>query len=76
MLARCWRSRAAHWRRRSASAPKGGAPLLANVTWAGETFDALRPGMAGQSYVNNLTAEDGRAYASASGIGGPTTRSP
>ena len=50
--------------------------VLANVTWAGETFDALRPGMAGQSYVNNLTAEDGRAYASASGIGGPTTRSP
>ena len=92
-----------------------------NVAWARETFDALRPCMAGRSYVNNLTAEDGRkvhevwganytrlvtvkqrydpgnvfrlnhnidpsaadtaaglspAYASASGIGGPTTRSP
>ena len=92
-----------------------------NVAWARETFDALGPAMAGRSYVNNLTAEDGRkvhevwganytrlvtvkqrydpgnvfrlnhnidpsaadtaagfspAYASASGIGGPTTRSP
>src|SRR5213083_2081151 len=31
-----------------------------NVAWARETFDALGPGMAGRSYVNNLTAEDGR----------------
>jgi hypothetical protein len=31
-----------------------------NVAWARETFDALGPAMAGRSYVNNLTAEDGR----------------
>ncbi len=31
-----------------------------NITWARETFDALRPYMANRSYVNNLTAEDGR----------------
>jgi len=31
-----------------------------NITWARETFDALHPYMAGRSYVNNLTAEDGR----------------
>ena len=32
MPVRCWRSSAADWRRRSASAPNGGAPLLADVT--------------------------------------------
>ncbi|HEX9042813.1 MAG TPA: FAD-binding oxidoreductase [Trebonia sp.] len=31
-----------------------------NITWARETFNALHPYMAGRSYVNNLTAEDGR----------------
>ena len=31
-----------------------------NIAWARETFAALRPHMAGRSYVNNLTAEDGR----------------
>ena len=31
-----------------------------NITWARETFDALHPYMANRSYVNNLTAEDGR----------------
>ena len=31
-----------------------------NITWARETFDALHPYMADRSYVNNLTAEDGR----------------
>jgi FAD/FMN-containing dehydrogenase len=32
----------------------------ANIGWARETFDALRPHMAGRSYVNNLTADDAR----------------
>ena len=32
----------------------------ANIAWARETFAALRPHMTGRSYVNNLTAEDGR----------------
>jgi FAD/FMN-containing dehydrogenase len=31
-----------------------------NITWARETFDALHPYLANRSYVNNLTAEDGR----------------
>jgi FAD/FMN-containing dehydrogenase len=31
-----------------------------NITWARETFEALHPHMADRSYVNNLTAEDGR----------------
>jgi FAD/FMN-containing dehydrogenase len=31
-----------------------------NITWARDTFDALHPYMANRSYVNNLTAEDGR----------------
>ena len=31
-----------------------------NITWARETFEALHPYMANRSYVNNLTAEDGR----------------
>jgi FAD/FMN-containing dehydrogenase len=31
-----------------------------NISWARETFDALHPYMAERSYVNNLTAEDGR----------------
>jgi FAD/FMN-containing dehydrogenase len=31
-----------------------------NISWARETFDALHPYMADRSYVNNLTAEDGR----------------
>ena len=31
-----------------------------NIGWARQTFDALRPHMAGRSYVNNLTADDGR----------------
>jgi FAD/FMN-containing dehydrogenase len=31
-----------------------------NIAWARETFAALRPHMTGRSYVNNLTAEDGR----------------
>ncbi len=31
-----------------------------NITWARQTFEALRPYMADRSYVNNLTAEDGR----------------
>lgn len=32
----------------------------ANIAWAKETFEALHPYMADRSYVNNLTAEDGR----------------
>ncbi len=31
-----------------------------NITWAKQTFEALHPYMADRSYVNNLTAEDGR----------------
>src|SRR5262249_60782642 len=31
-----------------------------NISWARETFDALHPYMAERSYLNNLTAEDGR----------------
>ena len=31
-----------------------------NITWAKETFEALHPYMANRSYVNNLTADDGR----------------
>jgi len=31
-----------------------------NIAWAKETFEALQPYMANRSYVNNLTAEDGR----------------
>jgi FAD/FMN-containing dehydrogenase len=31
-----------------------------NVAWARETFEALTPHMTSRSYVNNLTAEDGR----------------
>jgi FAD/FMN-containing dehydrogenase len=31
-----------------------------NVAWAKETFEALTPHMTSRSYVNNLTAEDGR----------------
>jgi FAD/FMN-containing dehydrogenase len=31
-----------------------------NITWAQETFEALHPYMADRSYLNNLTAEDGR----------------
>jgi len=31
-----------------------------NVAWARETFEALTPHMASRSYLNNLTAEDGR----------------
>jgi FAD/FMN-containing dehydrogenase len=31
-----------------------------NITWAKETFEALHPYMADRSYVNNLTADDGR----------------
>ena len=32
----------------------------ANITWARQTFEALRPHMADRSYINNLTADDGR----------------
>jgi FAD binding domain/Berberine and berberine like len=32
----------------------------ANISWARQTFEALRPHMAERSYVNNLTADDGR----------------
>jgi Berberine and berberine like len=31
-----------------------------NISWARQTFEALRPHMAERSYVNNLTADDGR----------------
>ena len=31
-----------------------------NISWAQETFEALQPHMADRSYVNNLTADDGR----------------
>ncbi len=31
-----------------------------NITWAKETFESLTPHMTSRSYVNNLTAEDGR----------------
>jgi hypothetical protein len=31
-----------------------------NITWAKQTFEALHPYMADRSYVNNLTADDGR----------------
>ncbi len=32
-----------------------------NIAWARETYTALRPHMTERSYVNNLTAEDGKA---------------
>jgi hypothetical protein len=32
-----------------------------NIAWARETYAALRPHMTERSYVNNLTAEDGKA---------------
>ena len=32
----------------------------ANIGWATETFEALRPYMSGRRYVNNLSADDGR----------------
>ena len=32
----------------------------ANIVWASETFDALRPHMGSRRYVNNLSADDGR----------------
>ena len=38
----------------------GRAETEPNITWAKETFDALHPYMADRSYMNNLTAEDGR----------------
>ncbi|MBO0787595.1 MAG: BBE domain-containing protein, partial [Actinobacteria bacterium] len=31
-----------------------------NIAWAKETFEALTPHMTSRSYLNNLTAEDGR----------------
>ncbi|MGE5135746.1 MAG: FAD-binding oxidoreductase [Gemmatimonadota bacterium] len=31
-----------------------------NIAWAKDTFEALTPHMTSRSYVNNLTAEDGR----------------
>ena len=31
-----------------------------NISWAKESFEALQPYVAGRSYVNNLTADDGR----------------
>ena len=31
-----------------------------HIAWAKETFDSLRPCMAGRSYINNLIAEDGQ----------------
>ena len=31
-----------------------------NISWAKETFEVLQPHMAGRSYLNNLTADDGR----------------
>ena len=31
-----------------------------NISWAKDTFEALHPYMTDRSYVNNLTAEDGR----------------
>ena len=31
-----------------------------NIAWAKETFETLRPHLADRTYVNNLTAEDGR----------------
>ena len=31
-----------------------------NITWAKQTFEALHPYMADRSYLNNLTADDGR----------------
>ena len=36
------------------------AATEANITWARDTFQALRPYLAGRSYVNNLSADDGR----------------
>jgi FAD/FMN-containing dehydrogenase len=36
------------------------AKTQANVAWATETFEALRPYMSGRHYVNNLSADDGR----------------
>ena len=33
---------------------------IANIAWARETFEALRPYMASWRYVNNLPADDGR----------------
>ena len=34
------------------------AKTEANIAWARETFEALRPYMSGRSYVNNLSADD------------------
>ena len=31
-----------------------------NITWAKQTFEELHPYMADRSYLNNLTADDGR----------------
>jgi len=36
------------------------AETEANIGWAAETFEALRPYMSGRRYVNNLSADDGR----------------
>jgi hypothetical protein len=36
------------------------ATTEANVAWATETFEALRPYMCSRRYVNNLSADDGR----------------
>jgi len=44
------------------------ADTEANVAWARETFEALRPYMSGRSYVNNLSADDGRLVRDVWGI--------
>ena len=45
-----------------------------NIAWAKETFEALHPYMANRSYVNNLTAEDGRMVHQRMGRQLPTAR--
>ena len=32
----------------------------ANIAWANETFEALRPHLADRQYLNNLSADEGR----------------
>jgi FAD binding domain/Berberine and berberine like len=44
------------------------ASTEANVAWARETFEALRPYLSGRRYVNNLSADDGRMVRDTWGI--------
>jgi FAD/FMN-containing dehydrogenase len=44
------------------------ADTEANIRWATETFEALRPYLSARSYVNNLSADDGRMVRDVWGI--------